>query len=820
MTNPPSPLSRTEFSSAVLRGRFGELAGKSLGPYRILDEISSGGMGVVFRAVHTQSLQEAALKLLLTEHNDPESLERFGREARVLEKIKHPNIVRLLGYGVQGDIPWLAMELVTGTSLRNFVVESRQLGQPTDYDWIQSTFGELAEALSVCHSHGVVHRDIKPANVVIAESDGRAVLVDFGLVKLDPTWLRQTHESLVLTRTLTKDGVGTPAFMAPEQLDPSGEFGPISARSDVWSFGATLFFALTGETPYGDLGQVNLFAALLMLDTRRLRSVESSCPPWLEEICTLCLTRKCLKRPGIKSIRAKIAAGPSGRRRAKWPWIVLALIGLFAAAILYLYANRSPELQSFHFHKSTKKLGQEWWSGNPLRFRADVGAGGGIAKFGGQTFTANDDGRFSGELKLEDGKHELELSVGETTKIFTVNIDSRAPVIELDAVKWGNYYVVDGQTLTGRVRDQSLVELTQLIDSVAMNEDHRFSISLPRSQRFYDLELSAVDRLGHVSHFKGIIATRHSLKWICARRLESHGNWNSTPWMLQDLIIDDVGRRLGKDYKWQRTNLYKNPGEKKPRFRIATFKHLKTGIELQLIPGGRFVMGTLDHKKELYVYTEETKHWTRAEFSDNLIQELPVHACKVSPLLVGRLETQQRHWDMMPEFPDKRSKQNPALPIDGVKWPIVKRWLKEAGGGLRLLSESEWEYAARAGTKTRFYWGDNIDQKYFWSMLNSHNKLQESRLMDNEDHWNAFGLVDMIGNVLEFCEDPMIGHYRDGPYDSKPRTTKENLLHARVVRGGGVGAGIIFTRASARDFKEELNFIPFCGFRVARSLPR
>lgn len=817
MSSPGNELQRAEFTSAVLSGRFRDLAGKSLGPYRIIDEISSGAMGVVFRAVHKVSQQEAALKLLLTETNSSESLARFQREARVLSKIRHPNIVPLLDFGLEGTIPWLAMELISGTTLRNFVLESRQLRQPTDYQWIQSIFTQLAEALSVCHSHGVVHRDVKPANVVIAESDGRAVLVDFGLVKLDPTWLRQTHESLVLTRTQTKEGVGTPAFMAPEQLDPAGDFGPVSARSDVWSLGATLFFALAGETPYGDLGRMNLFAALLMFETRRLRSVESACPQWLDEVCAACLTRSTSKRPDMKMIHDQMVKGPQGRNSSRTRWILSAV--LILGILPFVFLSQNTEIQSFQFPRPAKKVGKEWWSRSPLRFTGTLSRGEVTVRVGGGSFVSDSDGSFHGELSLKDGKHEIQLVVGESKRSFPVTIDSQGPQIEIDGVRWGDYYVVEGKKITGRVLDLTPCKLTLFGDLVILDENKCFSIELPQNQRLFDLQLNAVDSLGQVGQFRGSIASRHSLKWICSRRLESHNAWNTTPWMLQDLIIYEIGRRLGRDYKWQKTQLYHNPGKPRPRFRIATFKHLKTGIELQLVPGGRFTMGTVDHEKELYVYTEETKHWTRPEFNDNLIQELPSHSCKIRPFLVGRLETLQRNWDCLPQFPDKRWKKNSSLPIDGVKWPIVKRWLKEAGGGLRLLSESEWEYAARAGTRTRFYWGDKVDNNYFWSMLNSHNKLQESRLKDSKDYWNAFGLVDMIGNVGEFCEDPMIGHYRDGPYDSKPRTTVENLLHARVTRGGGVGTGIIFTRASARDFREEENFLPFYGFRVARSLP-
>lgn len=809
-------ISRKEFSSAVQRARFGELTGKVLGSFQILEPISSGGMGVVFHAVHTETRQNAALKLLLTE-GDAVSFQRFQREAKVLSKLNHPNIVPLLDFGVDGEIPWLAMGLVSGVTLRDYVIECRRLNQSIDYDWLRNLFLQIADALSLCHSYGVVHRDVKPSNVVIDDEHGRPVIVDFGLVKLDPTWLRKTQESLVLTETQTKDGVGTPAFMAPEQLDSSGEFGPISARSDVWSFGATLFFALTGEPPYGELGQVNLFAALLMAKTRRARSVERNCPPWLDELCARCMTKDSTKRLDMKSVRSLIESGP-GRRR-NWGKRALAALFVCLVVVAGYFFVRGPRLDSFQIVSKKAAKGGEVWSRSPLKFYGRLNKEGSV-RVATRVFKSDREGAFSGSLELKDGRHQLFLEVGESRRAYWVNIDSTAPVIEFEAKKRENYYIVKNSLkLSGHVVDSSTCQLSMWGDPVSLDGEGAFFLPLSEGKRFTDIQLVAVDRLGNRRQWSGRVASEESLKWIAERQLSTPESWGKTPRPLQDLIIEDIGRRLGADYQWLRTRFYRNPGAKGQGCRVATFLHKKLGLELQLIPGGRFTMGTVDHKRELFVYTEETKHWTRPEFNDNLIQESPAHLCQVRPFLIGRFETLQREWDRLRSFPDKRSAKGPTLPIDGVKWPIVKQWLSKAGGGLRLPSESEWEYAARAGTTTRFYWGDPLDHKYFWSMLNSHNKIQDSGLKDKDGSWNAFGLVDIIGNVGEFCEDPMIGHYRDGPYDSKPRTTKENLLHARVVRGGGVGTGIIFTRAAARDFREERNFIPHFGFRVARSLP-
>jgi serine/threonine protein kinase len=209
---------------------------RRLGDYDILNELGRGGMGVVYKAYHRPLKRIVALKLILPDTDDPETLlKRFEREAELHARLQHPNIVHVLDSGVVDHIHYFAMDFVVGTQL------TKLIGSPefTMARRVEMT-RQIASALAHAHSNGVVHRDIKPDNIVI-DAGWKAHLVDFGIAKpTDTTGMEN----------LTRQGlaVGTPHYMAPEQFRPKlGEVGP---RADIYSLGAVLFHTMAGHPPY------------------------------------------------------------------------------------------------------------------------------------------------------------------------------------------------------------------------------------------------------------------------------------------------------------------------------------------------------------------------------------------------------------------------------------------------------------------------------------------------------------------------------------------------------------------------------------------
>ncbi|HEY8427693.1 MAG TPA: serine/threonine-protein kinase [Sandaracinaceae bacterium] len=213
------------------------LVGRTLGAFRIEAKIGSGATGVVYRALHDPSGRPAALKVLHDNLGSIGGLERrFSREARVLAKLSHPSIVEILAFGVEDGHTFIAMELLEGETLEE------QLGRGAiDPKLALGYYDPILDALAAAHEAEVVHRDLKPANVFLTKSGGVKVL-DFGLAKM------LSVEETSQEGTLTRKGriVGTPAYMAPEQI--TGVF--IDVRADVYALGVMLYELLADRRPF------------------------------------------------------------------------------------------------------------------------------------------------------------------------------------------------------------------------------------------------------------------------------------------------------------------------------------------------------------------------------------------------------------------------------------------------------------------------------------------------------------------------------------------------------------------------------------------
>jgi tetratricopeptide (TPR) repeat protein len=206
--------------------------GAMLGPYRLLSELGRGSNAIVYRAYDTRLRREVALKTLPGVAG-AETLERFRREARAVARVRHPGIVSLYGAEVLDGTLVLALELVTGGSLRSRLADRGPLAEREAAALVR----DLALAVAAAHKDGIVHRDIKPANVLL-DADGRPRLADFGLAQdVDATEL-----------TGTGDVLGTPAYMSPEQA--RGHSDAVGPSSDIYALGAVLYEALSGRVPF------------------------------------------------------------------------------------------------------------------------------------------------------------------------------------------------------------------------------------------------------------------------------------------------------------------------------------------------------------------------------------------------------------------------------------------------------------------------------------------------------------------------------------------------------------------------------------------
>jgi len=273
----PSPELWSFLAPAQLPDEIGRL-----GPYRILQVLGTGGMGVVFRAEDPALRRPVALKAMLPSLACSDSAkERFFREARAAAALKHPHIVTIFQVGEDRGAPYLAMEYLEGEPL------DRRLKRqpPVSIAEVLRIGREVAEGLSCAHAKGLIHRDIKPANIWLEGDKGLAKILDFGLARaLDD----QTH--------LTQSGaiVGTPAYMAPEQACGQA----VDPRCDLFSLGCVLYRLTTGRLPFQGDNTLNLLSALANDTPPEPASLNPAIPPELNDLVVKLLAKKPEDRPG------------------------------------------------------------------------------------------------------------------------------------------------------------------------------------------------------------------------------------------------------------------------------------------------------------------------------------------------------------------------------------------------------------------------------------------------------------------------------------------------------------------------------------------
>lgn len=262
-----------------------ELAGKQVGDYKVLSKLGEGGFAQVYLVEHKDYADRFALKILKRELVDDEMLGRLQRELVIGQQLIHPNLVRILAFGDHHGAPYLVMDYVDGLQLNRVFGD-----QPMALEKARGYFRQMCEGVAFAHGLGIIHRDLKPENMIV-KRDGSLKILDFGVARM------QGEQRL----TLTGETLGTPTFMAPEQLN-----GYPTPASDVYSLGVILFRMLAGRLPFECPDNMSMITAHMTVPPPDVRQFAPGVPDELAALVGDLLVKDQLHRPTLDKVLERL----------------------------------------------------------------------------------------------------------------------------------------------------------------------------------------------------------------------------------------------------------------------------------------------------------------------------------------------------------------------------------------------------------------------------------------------------------------------------------------------------------------------------------
>ena len=752
---------------------------EQFGRYRILNRLGAGGMGSVYLAEDTRLKRKVALKV--THISGPENrqvLERFHREAEAAAGLDHPYLCKVYDVDEIENVHYLTMEYIEGTTLAAFMAGQKDRSQRQ----VAAIVGKLALALQEAHAKGVVHRDLKPANVMIRKTGQKApVIVDFGLAQqLDAGGTRLTQ---------TGQAMGTPHYMAIEQI--KGDLGAIGPASDIYALGVMLYELLTGNVPFDGPNPMVVVAQILTTRAAPPSSLRPDLDRKLEAICLKAMAREIKDR---YASMAEFAAALSEYLKAP------------ATAVSDASPVAAPEATG---ERPSHRQGSDTLMGRFLETPP-------VEKTSDPNITARP--KVSPvaapvpvpEAEAEGTRSRWPMIVG----IAAVFVSLLCGVIVYVVTDKGVIKITVNGPKTAVKIDGDEVRLEQLDELITLRAgEHEMTViynnAETRTREF-------IVRRG-VNKEKVIEYEPKTLDKPNANREAEKG-----PEPVQKALPgpETVASRTTPvpanetvDSKAM-TDVSVPSGPISPGSRKTITNSI--GMKLKLIPAGEFMMGS-------------------SKGDDNHVKdgELPRHrVCITRPFFLGVAEVTHGQYREMTGKDPSETKGADDLPVDSVSWQDAVAFCNTlstrenvtpyyrvagpsvtiAGGtGYRLPTEAEWEYACRAGTTTKYSFGDDNSRVGDFAWIG----ISGGPRPAGEKPANPFGLYDMHGNLFEWCWDA----YDPGYYGRSPRDdpTGPEGGSNRVHRGGGFTHEPEATRSANRAGGEQFFRNLALGFRVARS---
>jgi formylglycine-generating enzyme required for sulfatase activity len=810
----------------TLPARGQEVAGRRLGPWQLVRVLGEGGMGLVYLAERSDGVfdKQVAVKLLRAGLAAPDWLARFDAERRVLARLEHPGIARLLDAGAdEHGAPYLVMEYVEGERIDRWC-DARRASVRERVRLLAS----VARAVEHAHRALIVHRDLKPANILV-DTNGAPRLLDFGIAKALSGDAANSTVALDLTRTGERPL--TPAYASPEQLAEA----PIGLASDVWSLGIVLHELLTGLHPHRK-------------ETRTRPELETAVRTEIAEAPSRFARRAPADQPTPEERAAARATTPHGLDRA--------LRGDLDR-IVGMALRKEPERRYGSAAEFADDL-ERWLDGLPVRASGDglgyrvgrlarrhplefgLGAALLAAAITAGAWYVRQRERESEQLariqRLSDLQRYEELVVSATRPVAMV--PERAA--EFDA------WVSEAEALARRAPEhRATLELMRAEDLSGAAEDQRrwHAIHVERLEQLiaglealgrpdpHDATIAAQRRRATIAH--GLART--SLEEPAGAWAEARAALRVSPRYTPEFDLPpQLGLvPLGPDPTsglWEFWHV--SSGARPTRGadgRIAL--RADDGLVFVLVPGGTARVGAQRDDPELPNYDATAEP-----------DELPVRELELAPFFVSKYEVTQSQWLA---WAGSNPSKNPAgtsfrgetytllNPVELVPWTLAMAELERLA--LTLPTEAQWEYACRAGTSTA--WTTGPDERSVAGHANfadAHAHTHGGPRGWNYSDWaddgyvnhapvgsyppNAFGLHDILGNVWEWTRDSV------DPKAPSPRAG-DGLLSdaptAEVLSRGGSYANTPFSLRSAERYamKRE-NGSLFQGFRPARPLNR
>jgi len=788
-----------------------------IGSYRVVEVLGEGGMGVVYRAVDDRLGREVALKCVRWQWlQDEATMRRFEREARAISSIDHPNVCRLFEYGEFEGFPFFAMQLVTGEPLDRLVARAAQDGRPLFEseskggrsrrgDVALEVMEKIARAVHDMHERGLVHRDLKPGNVMI-DQHGEPVVLDLGLVRDE----QAAAEGLTLSHML----MGTPAYMAPEQVRPgSAAVGP---HTDVYALGAMLYEVLALRPAFAAPSLHDLQRKILRGERPSLRRACPSAPADLELVVGRAMDVDPMRRyasaaafaDDLRRVRLKepILARPSSVRIRAQRWVqrnplgttlLLALaVALFLSLQLLFVTEASRTRLRRHFDRFASLAAVE-----TLR-AAESAAQDLYPAWPSQT------PRLRAWLQRQE-----EALGGELARARAVLAElSQTPAEEDD---------LDPRSQQGLA--STLTELVPKLDTFLHAPDG--TVASVRARLAASI----------ASYQRSIVDPADRWERAVAGIAAAGGRYAGLE------IVPQIGivpiREDPQSHLWEFYHLTSAANDALPsvkpdgRYDVTE----ATGIVFVLIPGGTFAMGA-DRREGPNVDPE-------AE-----VDERPVGEVSLQAFFLSKYEITQAQWRRLAgDAPiachnpgnnelmrQEAGEDAPVItlvnPMENVSWSDCVEAARRVG--LELPTEAQWEYACRAGTATVYSWGDDREPCLRFANVADQRTVRFNLACEPWDDGylvhapvgtfaaNAFGLHDVHGNVFELCRDwklsydvaPRIG---DGLREPPPGGEQPATV---VMRGGSYEHVLHEQRSANRHHVSPDHPTAIAGWRPARRL--